>query len=98
MIRNIKHGQERILNKIIDEILWKEWDPIGVQWAREAARDEYSSYVPKVSAMVVSNKSSKEISDYLFNVETKVTGLPGNKGKCDQSGLLVVRARDKYLK
>ena len=33
------------LYKRIDEILWEDWDPIGVNDVEEA-RDEYQSYLP----------------------------------------------------
>ena len=34
------------LYNAIDRILWKEWDPIGIYDAKEAARDEYYAYLP----------------------------------------------------
>lgn len=86
------------LYKALDEILWKDWDPIGVQWAKEAARDEYHSYLPKVFELAKSNESKQEISDYLLNTETEYMGLPGNKERCDKIALLVLEARDKFLK
>jgi hypothetical protein len=89
---------ELVLYKAIDEILWKDWDPIGVQWAKEAARDEYHSYLPKVFEIAKSDKSRQEISDYLLNIETEYMGLSGNKEKCDKIALLVLEARDKFLK
>ena len=41
------------LYKRIDEVLWQDWDPIGVSDC-EGARDEYHSYLPKVFRMAYS--------------------------------------------
>ncbi len=38
--------KELILYQQIDEILWKEWDPIGLYNEAGEARDEYYSYIP----------------------------------------------------
>jgi hypothetical protein len=38
--------EQNKLHKIIDEILWNDWDPIGVNEYGEDARDEYQSYLP----------------------------------------------------
>jgi hypothetical protein len=38
------------LYKRIDEILWEDWDPIGVVAFGDAARDEYQSYLPSIFA------------------------------------------------
>lgn len=85
--------------ELIDKILWKEWDPIGVYSFKEAARDEYCTYFPKVYGMVVSNKSKKEISDYLFNVEQEQMSLSGNRKRCNKIAAMVLMVSgDKYLK
>lgn len=35
------------LSKAISQILWENWDPLGVN-DNENIRDEYDSYVPKI--------------------------------------------------
>ena len=32
----------------IEEILWSDWDPLGVSRFDDAPRDEYQGYLPRV--------------------------------------------------
>ena len=41
-------SEETKLYKSIDEILWNDWDPIGVNDFGDDARDEYYGYLPQV--------------------------------------------------
>ncbi|GAG09005.1 unnamed protein product, partial [marine sediment metagenome] len=43
----------------IRQLLWKEWDPIGVNQFPEAS-DEYDAYVPEVVELVRNNASREE--------------------------------------
>ncbi|MFZ1852080.1 MAG: hypothetical protein WAU15_07595 [Nitrosomonas sp.] len=65
-------------NKEIRRILLKDWDPIGIKDIAEA-QDEYNSYVPLISQMIISHKSVHEIFEYLWWIETEHMGLIGNK-------------------
>ena len=69
------------LYKAIDEILWNDWDPIGVSKFPEA-RDEYNSYLPHVFSLVIKNASANEIGQYLFFVETKSMEVEGTLDRC----------------
>ncbi len=80
------------LYKRIDEILWSDWDPIGVSGAPEA-RDEYYDYLPQVFRLALDGSNENRIAEYLFWVESERMGLAGNKQKCKQIGLLVLRAK-----
>lgn len=75
------------LYNTIDQILWKDWDPIGVYNTSGIARDEYYSYLPKVYEMVKTISTKDEIAHYLFSVETLSMGLSGNKKKCEKIAL-----------
>ncbi len=75
-------GKELALYKTIDEILWNDWDPIGVNDFGEDARDEYYSYLPKVYTMVNENFSAQEIGQYLFKVEFDMMGMPSTLERC----------------
>jgi hypothetical protein len=68
--------------KIIDKILWNDWDPIGVKEYEEDARDEYQSYVPQIFKLKIDNAGKELIAQYLFNIETERMGLSGNIEKC----------------
>lgn len=62
------------LYKRIDEILFYEWDPIGVSDS-DWARDEYQSYLPRVFAYAMKSKSPEPIAKYLSVVSTENMGL-----------------------
>ena len=72
--------RESELYKRIDEIIWYEWDPIGVNNIEEA-RDEYYSYLPSLYQKLIGGGDIKEISKYLDHVETVNMGLFGNPQK-----------------
>lgn len=69
------------LYKLIDEILWNDWDPIGVNDIPEA-RDEYQSYIPAIFSLVIKEASEAEIAGKLYQIEVERMGLPGNKENC----------------
>jgi hypothetical protein len=52
------------LYQAIDEILWRDWDPIGV-FGIDGARDEYQMYLPQVYQLALEGDRAK-IADYLF--------------------------------
>lgn len=68
------------LNQLVDEILWNDWDPIGVKDV--APRDEYMDYVPEICSMVIQNKSIDDITDRLYKIETETIGGMGNRENC----------------
>jgi hypothetical protein len=61
------------LYQAIDEILWRDWDPIGV-FGIDGARDEYQMYLPQVYQLALEGDRAK-IADYLFVVATERLGL-----------------------
>jgi hypothetical protein len=66
------------LYKIIDEILWADWNPIGVNDSPEA-RDEYQSYLPHIFRLAIEGKDAERISASLIaTIETNM-GLSANK-------------------
>ena len=58
----------------LDEILWKDWDPIGVSGVEEA-RDEYYGYLPELFQMVLGDAPTSRIAAYLHSVATDRMGL-----------------------
>ncbi len=53
----------------IDEILWFDWDPIGVNDYPEA-RDEYRSYVPEIYDLKILGADRALIAERLLKIET----------------------------
>ena len=62
------------LYKGIDEILWKDWDPIGVSMMG-APRDEYHAYVPQVFRLALEDAAPQKIAEYLHEVVSERMGL-----------------------
>ena len=62
------------LYKGIDEILWTDWDPIGV--SGHAPRDEYRMYLPEVFGLVLENAAPTEIAEYLHKIVAERMALP----------------------
>lgn len=69
------------LYKRIDEILWEDWDPIGVSDIEEA-RDEYQSYLPGIFALALDRCDVDEIADRLHLIERQAMGMTGNWDHC----------------
>jgi hypothetical protein len=59
----------------IDEILGKDWDPIGVSEIDGWPHDEYRMYLPQVFQLALKSASAATIADYLNEVTTKRMGL-----------------------
>ena len=66
------------LYEAIDEIIWNDWDAIGVNDTIEA-RDEYFDYLPVLFKMLMEDQSLKTISGYLYKLSTEHMGLFGNR-------------------
>jgi hypothetical protein len=67
--------QSREARARIREIFMREWDPIGVSDAPEAA-DEYDSYVAEAYVMLMDRRAAAEdLASYLFQIATQHMGL-----------------------
>jgi hypothetical protein len=81
------------LYRIVDEILYYLWDPIGV--ANSAGpRDEYRMYVPKVFELVILADGPTLLA-YLLSVERDGMGLAGNSASAQQIAELLLAWRAK---
>jgi hypothetical protein len=74
-------SDEEIIYKAIDDILWNDWDPIGINHAIEA-RDEYSSYVSMIYNLKKSGADVDTIAHQLHSIVTKNIGLFSNIDHC----------------
>lgn len=61
-------------HKAIDEILWTDWDPIGVNEFPEA-RDEYYDYIPDIITLKMKDATAEEIAQRLNEIMTKRMAL-----------------------
>ena len=85
---NITAAKDFLLYKKIDDILWFDWDPIGINDI--APRDEYQSYVPEIFGLVKAKADRQEIASRLFKLETDNIGMTGTIENC-------LRIADKIL-
>ena len=66
--------QHNMLYQGIDQILWEDWDPIGIN-KYENTRDEYYSYLPIVFRLTLENATELQIAEYLYKCVTENIGL-----------------------
>jgi hypothetical protein len=57
----------------IRQILYREWDPIGVAGA--APEDEYDSYIAPVYRILAGSRSEQELVEYLFRTARDTIGV-----------------------
>ena len=77
---NLKAAKDFLLYKKIDDILWYDWDPIGVKDL--APRDEYQSYVPDIFNLKKAGADRNQIANALFKFETENMGMGGTLENC----------------
>ena len=68
-------SDELALCQGIDDILSKDWDPIGVSRWERAPRDEYHRYLPSVFQLARKGALPSAIAEYLCAVVTEQMGL-----------------------
>ena len=73
--------EQKLVYKKIDELLWFEWDPIGVNDIEEV-RDEYQSYTPQIFSLKINGADKETIAKYLNKIATDNMGLEGNIDHC----------------
>ncbi|MDR6943449.1 hypothetical protein [Mucilaginibacter pocheonensis] len=78
---NIQAAKEFLIYRKIDEILWFDWDPIGLSGIDEA-RGEYERYVPEIFNLKKANSGREQIAMCLHKIETARMGLSGTFENC----------------
>jgi hypothetical protein len=71
--------REKELYERIKVILWKDWDPIGVNDGVTERDDEYDGYAPSVFQLVIENKDVFKISNHLYELERVSMGINSSK-------------------
>ena len=72
--------EERAIYLAINEILWHDWDPIGVN--NIAPRDEYENYTPEIFRLKMSGARTEEIANKLLELEQNTIGMGGGREHC----------------
>jgi hypothetical protein len=73
--------KELLIYKRIDEILWNDWDPIGVKEFPEA-RDEYQSYIYRIYELKKAGASIEILAKELNDIEMHRMGIFRDISKC----------------
>ncbi|PWW01741.1 hypothetical protein DFR52_102405 [Hoeflea marina] len=60
---------------VIRELLWDEWDPIGINII-DCAMDEYDAYADQATAMMRNGASVEETARYLTDIARHHIGMP----------------------
>jgi hypothetical protein len=81
------------LYKAIDEILWRDWDPIGIS-NLDGPRDEYQTYLPEVYRLALAGDRSK-IVEYLFWAATDRMGLTTQRNQHLEVADKILAARER---
>ena len=68
----------RRYHELIREALLKEWDPIGIADVPDA-QDEYDGYVASIHKLLIQQRPTTEVFDYLWWLETEHMGLKGDR-------------------
>jgi len=82
--------KHREFRKIVGQILWEEWDPIGVSKLEDWPDDEYASYTGTVCSKLWNNEGKQEILDYLYWAENENMGLDCTKQQADNKNTPLV--------
>ena len=75
----------------VRHVLLTVWNPIGCP----VPDDEYDSYVPHITGMLISGADGHRLTDHLFGLETVSMGLLGDRARCSRTAerLLAIPAR-----
>ena len=80
--------KDNLAYKLIDEILWNDWDPIGVNEYQQV-RDEYYSYIPMILHLKVIGSDQETIAQHLLQIETEQMEVTGNIEICRRIAKLI---------
>lgn len=75
-------AKDFLLYKKIDDILWFDWDPLGINGF--APRDEYQSYIPQILRLKIADAPLQQIADLLFKLEKDVISMGKGLVHCYQ--------------
>jgi len=87
---NLNAAKDFLLYKKIDDILWFDWDPIGIN--DMAPRDEYQGYVPEIFNLKKSGADRQEIAKRLLKLETENMGMSGTLENCLRTAEKIINA------
>lgn len=72
---------EKKIFDAIDQILWEDWDPIGIN-DNENIRDEYQGYTPHIFRLKMQGADEKRIAKHLFELAWETMGMTSDMEHC----------------
>jgi len=70
----------------VDEVLFYEWDPIGVN-GMPSCRDEYDNYLPIITSYLESHTDSKALHNLMLHIVVQTMGLNAETGSARMRGI-----------
>lgn len=65
-------SEPRMNRPLIHDILWREWDPIGLKNIPGAPEDDYDRYIDGVCDLLADpHQSQQQIAAYLLDIQTR---------------------------
>ncbi|MFH1748556.1 MAG: hypothetical protein ABIG44_16095 [Planctomycetota bacterium] len=73
-MKDPKEQRARDIMQRIHDVLWNDWDPIGVR-DMGGPEDEYDSYIGRVYRLLASGASKQELTGALRAIQTDCMGM-----------------------
>ncbi len=77
--------------KAIDDILYYDWDPIGI--CNLAPRNEYQNYSAEIFDLFIGGAEIETIAEKLYEIETSEIGVTGSIDHCKKIAYKIVNLR-----
>jgi hypothetical protein len=72
-MKNPKEKHTRNVVKQIHDVLWYDWDPIGIN--DSGPDNEYDYYIGGIYRILSGNPTESELMEYLYKIVTDTMGL-----------------------
>jgi len=82
---------ESAIFRAIDQILWTDWDPIGLN-DLQICRNEYRSYVPSIFDLKVAGADCETIAIRLLEISSQDMGIDLMMEFCREVAEKIIRA------
>lgn len=81
----------------VREILWSEWDPIGVNDGDNEQNDEYDSYAASIFRLALEGKDAMTIAMSMSSSSEKNMGLSPARAHDLKIANIILTAKNKYV-
>lgn len=88
---------EKQLYKEISEILWNEWDPIGVNDGNLEFDDEYNAYIPQIHKLAMEDQNKDVIANQLSFIVKERMELTPSEDHSKNVASLIIEAKKRII-